>query len=229
MNFYMVVEGEVGEKQVYGNWIPYVNPALRCALTINDVTEDSFYIISGGGYPNLLEVIDSAVEDMSILVRQGTAIFDRLVIAVDSEEESHNLKYKEIDSIVLDSLARLRLSHLDYKIIVQHFCLETWALGNKRLVTNNIKQVELGELINHHNVAKYDPELLTPKDPESMNRAQTATKYLKLLLNNKNKSLTYNKGNPGALLHMKYFEQIKQRADDTGHIPSFKSFIDAFQ
>jgi hypothetical protein len=48
------------------------------------------------------------------------------------------------------------------------------------------------------------------------------------MLNEKYRNLTYSKSNPGALLHVKYFEQIKNRLKDTGHIASFGAFLQAF-
>ena len=81
MNIYLVVEGHVGEKKVYGFWVPLMNPALSVTNNIDLVTEDCLYIISGGGYPNYFEVMGDAIEDVAT-----SSLFDRLVIAIDSED-----------------------------------------------------------------------------------------------------------------------------------------------
>ena len=127
MNIYLVVEGRVGEKLVYGYWVPLVNQSLKVVDSIEDVTEDCLYIISGGGYPNYFEVISAAIEDVT-----SGGLFNRLVIAIDSEEMTYEDKRTEIQSFV-----DVHNIQFDCRIVIQHFCLETWALGNRVIITRN--------------------------------------------------------------------------------------------
>jgi hypothetical protein len=73
-----------------------------------------------------------------------------------------------------------------------------------------------------------DPELLPDLPVKHFNRAQFADVYLRKLLNNKHRNLTYSKSNPTALIHNKYFDQLNKRLNETGHIGSFEAVITAF-
>ncbi|MCX7171302.1 MAG: hypothetical protein NTY41_13720 [Proteobacteria bacterium] len=227
MNFYVVVEGEVGEKLVYKEWIPYVAPHLSFAPTIRGVTTDNYFIVSGGGYPNLFEIIEDGIDDVISLRQGGVPLFDRLVVVVDSEDFSREDRLTEINSAISHGLSA-RAATIDYKIIIQHFCLEAWALGNKKIVSKNVRDPSLKMFLETHNVFSQDPELLPAFPARGLNRAQAATVYLRLLLNNKFRRLTYTKNNPDALLNQKYFDQLRIRQSSSGHIDSFSTFIEAF-
>jgi len=177
-----------------------------------------FIIYSGGGYPNYLEVIEAGVDDVS-----SNEHIDRLVIAVDSEELSYDENRLEIDEFI-KSLGKC----LDYKIIVQHFCLETWALGNQAIVSRGPKDMQLRKYREYFDVLNNDPELLPEYPEDKLSRAQFAERYLGKLLNEKYRNLSYRKSNPGTLLHKKYYERLKMRLEKTGHIPSFNDFLCAF-
>ena len=217
MNVYLIVEGN-GEKKVYAHWVRQVNPSLSIVNSLDEVQHNNLIIISGGGYPNYLEVIKAGVEDVS-----ATKQLDRLVISVDSEEMTFHEKWQEIDGVV-KALGK----KLNYKIIIQHFCLETWALGNKVIVSRNPKNTKIQELRMHFDVLNNDPELLPDYPEDNRNRSQFAEYYLRKLLNEKYRNLSYTKNNPKALLHKKYFHQVKKRWETTRHIKSFKFFLDAF-
>ena len=122
-----------------------------------------------------------------------------------------------------------KICNAEIKIIIQHFCFETWALGNKRLGPRNPKNEILRKYKAHFNVLSDDPELLPSYPPESLNRSQFAVRYLRRMLNDKFRNLTYTKNNPKALLHNSYFTEVKRRFEQTGHIASFSTFLDAFR
>jgi hypothetical protein len=219
MNLLVVVEGEVGEKRVYEKWIPLVNPRLTLVNHSSEISNNNFEIIAGYGYPNYFKVIEDAVEDVNNFNN-----IDRLVIAIDSEEMSFKEKYDEVFDFLKDKPC-LATIH----IIIQHFCLETWALGNKRIGPRNPKGAELRFYKNFYNVLRDDPELLPGYPPEELTRVKFAEKYLRAMLNDKHKNLTYSKRNPKALLHNSYFYEINNRLKTTGHIDSFSTFLRAFE
>ena len=218
MNVHVVIEGDVGEKQVYQHWVPLVNSNLNYVEHISEIQDNHFTIVAGVGYPYYYEVIDAAVEDIN-----SHGSIDRLVVAVDSEEMEFDEKYDEIN-------AHVSRSHCiaEIRIVVQHFCLETWALGNKIIVRQNAQDSKLREYRRFYNVRNKDPELLPAYPPEELNRAQFAEKYLRRALQDKWRNLTYTKSNPNALLHFRYFQRVKERLDQTGHLPSFGAFLTAF-
>lgn len=227
MNIYIVVEGAVGEKKVYTEWIPLVNSTLSHAPTLNEVAENNFYIAIGGGYPNIFEVIEDGIEDVTTIYKNNYRLFDRFVVVIDSEENTLADKKNEITDFIDPILLQKNIT-FDYKVIVQHFCLEAWALGNKKITSNNIRIPELIKYKSIFDVATNDPEHLPPLPEQELNRAQFALKYLTILLNNKHRNHSYSKNNPDALLNKKYFEQVKKRYQETAHIGSFDAFLTAF-
>lgn len=218
MDFYVVVEGAATEREVYRSWIPLVNQNVTYVSHPSYLDGDKFTIISGNGYPFYKRVIQKAIED---IVDMGREV--RLVVCVDSEEMEMNEKFAEIQSII----SEMNTPNLDYRIVVQHFCFEAWALGNRKLRGANTP--DLIALKRLYDVAKLDPEGLPRNAEKQLNRSQHASYYLAKLLNNKNKSITYSKSAPDVVANPKYFEQVKNRFRDTQHIPSFELFLDAFQ
>lgn len=218
MNIYLVVEGAVSEKMIYTKWIPLLNSSLEIVTNIDDVVDNNVFIISGCGYPSYFDIIKNAIDDINT-----NNNFDRLVIAVDSEDMSYDEKKNEIVEFV-----ELNNINIDYKIVVQHFCIEAWALGNTSIVQRNSQCEYVKQYRRIHDVLVSDPEELPALDDEDMNRAQFAEKYLRKLLNSRFKNLTYSKRNPSVLLHHKYYERVKGRFDGTGQIQSFNDFLCAF-
>jgi hypothetical protein len=218
VNIYLVVEGPVGEKQVYAHWVPLVNPQLCLVSDLSSVTNDTFIIYSGGGYPNYFDVIEAAVQDV-----QANSQFDRLVVAVDSEEMSQSEKWTEIDDFI-QGLG----TNINYRIVVQHFCLETWALGNRSIVSRKPKDPKVREYRQHYDVLVRDPELMPGYLVDGLNRSQLAERYLRRLLIDRYRNLTYTKSNPSILLNDKYFERVKSRHVQTNHIKSLNDFLSAF-
>jgi hypothetical protein len=217
MKLYVVVEGKV-EKDVYREWIPFVNPELRYVERIEEVVDNCFYLITGGGYPGYFEVIDDAIADVN-----ENRIFDRLIISIDSEDTPCEAKYAEILGHVTGKKIFAEL-----KIIIQHFCIETWGLANRKIIRPHPQIEKLREYVRFFPVRVQDPELLPPYYKEGFNRSQFAEKYLRLALNDKFKNLTYTKRAPEVLLHPKYFAQVKNRFLETHHIAGFERFLTAF-
>jgi|SRR3989339_137747 len=218
MNVHVVVEGVVSEKKIYRAWIPFLNPNLSYVDHISLMTNDNFSIVSGGGFPNYFSTIEAAIEDVN-----SYSNIDKLVIAVDSEDFTYSEKKNEITSF---------LSHLHctvgINIIIQHFCIETWALGNQKIMRPNPQSSELREYKKIFNVRLSDPECLPPHKKEELNRAQFAERYLRYALNDKYRNLSYSKSNPEIMLHSKYFKSLCMRYEKTEHIKSFNDFLLAF-
>lgn len=216
MNYYIVVEGNKTENKIYPKWINILNPNLIQIYNICNFDKDNYYLITGGGYPNYFNIIKNSITDF-----KKSSDIDKLVIAVDSEDFSYSDKYKQIENLL-----KADLSEDEYEIIIQHFCIETWALGNKVIYSKNAQSIELRELQRHHNISTNDPELLVGL--EDNNRAQTAYKYLRLLIKEKNYKLSYTKRNPKVITDKKYFQRIIDRYNEGEHIQSFKTFYTIF-
>lgn len=220
MRYYVVVEGRSTEKEVYKKWIPHVNPTLTHALTLQDFFDNTFFIISGGGYPNYLKVVEDSVFD--VMSTNGPV---RLVICVDSEDMTLIDKQRELIDIVEEARGGV---YIDYVIVVQHFCFEAWALGNEKIGPRHPKDELLKRFKSIHNVLVSDPELLPSLPSDRLNRSQFAAKYLGLLFRDKNKGISYSKSNPTYVAHPTFCEQLQKRLTATGHIGSFRDFLRAF-
>jgi hypothetical protein len=218
VNIYVVVEGEATEREVYRCWIPYANPTLVYVDHIGQVTGNNFLIIAGFGYPQYFDVVDAAIADVN-----ENRQFDRLVIAVDSEEISLEERYTEIYDHVSGMPCRVEI-----RIVIQHFCLETWALGNRSIMSPSSQGLRLRQYKRFFDVSRSDPELMPGYPAEELNRSQFALRYLVCALQERYRNLTYIKSRPKALLNPKYFEKVRRRLMTTGHIHSFQAFLDAF-
>jgi hypothetical protein len=216
VNIYIVTEGKT-EKIVFKHWIPMVNPSLSYIENLDELSINNFYIVSGKGYPYYFEIIEDAIDDVNQLQ------FDRLVLSMDSEEMSKQEKYDEVNEFILQ-----KRCNSDIKIVVQHFCFEAWALGNRRLLRQNPSLPKLIDYKRFFNIKLNDPELLPAKHDEELNRSQLAEKYLCLAFNDRFRNLTYMKSNPQYIAHRTYLTQIRSRLTDTGHVASFGDFLEAF-
>lgn len=218
MNYYVVVEGELGAKRVYEHWIPFVNGTISPVFTIQDVSNNNAYVVSGGGIPFIENIISAAVVDVN-----NNCNFDKLVVAVDSEDISYTERRQDILALPCLQTCRTPVS-----VIIHHFCFETWALGNKRAGPRNPRSETLRRYKSVYDVFLNDPELL-PRHPNGTgNRAHFAFSYLKAMLTDKYRNVSYTKNNPQFIMHQKYFSQLRIRLQTTGHIPSLNDFIAAF-
>ena len=215
MNVYIVVEG-VAEKKIFPSWINIIKPELSQVFTLPDITDNNFYLISGNGFPNYFEYIKNAIETIN-----STQVFDKLIISVDSEDLSKQDKYDEVSSFL-----KSHPCSAEVRIIVQHFCLETWLLGDKKVGPRNPRNDELKLYKNYYDVFTNDPELLPDYPLKNLNRAQFAFLYLKRML--KDKRLNYSKGATKSVCHPKYLKELINRNSTTSHIESFSGMLDAF-
>ena len=219
MNIHMVIEGEKAMEQVYRTWIPVVNSQLIYVSHITKTIENNYSIVKGFGYPSYFDVIEGAIDDINTL---GNLI-DRLVIVVDSEEMSYTDKQLEIRQFLSNHVCNARIF-----IVIQHFCFEAWALGNKKAFPKTIRSAEMLEYKKRFNVLSDDPELLPDFPKYRFNRSQFAYSYLQRMLREKHHHLCYNKAKSDVVAHSKYLKQLIERNKTTHHIRSIQSFIDAF-
>lgn len=220
MNIYVVVEGKT-EGKVYRRWIPYVNPGITYAgASVFDMVANNFAITSGGGYPLYLDLVRDAIRDVN-----NWPGVDRLVIAADSEDMSRAEKRAELARFLRDDCPSCRVCIF---VVVQHFCIETWALGNRRAGPRNPTTTKLRTYKEVFCVYENDPEQLPPYPPKYRIRAQFAVSYLRAMLNDRNPRLSYSKSRPSALYDRGYFNELRSRFEDVGHIASFGSFLRAF-
>jgi len=219
MNVYIVVEGEKATSKLYRRWIPFVNPSLHPIDYLRDLSQNNFFIFAGHGQPGYWDRVSRAVEDVNTLSN-----IDRLVISLDSEDMEHTEKLLEAEERVNTMECRI-----DVKYIVQHFCLETWLLGNRTLFRKKPQLIELTEYIKKFDVRNQDPEFLPAHEELELNRAQFAYRLLRAGIRDiHDVRKYYSKSNPGIALEESFFSQVKNRCINIGHIQGFHKFIEAF-
>ena len=212
MNLYMLVEGRRTEKMVYRKWITHLFPNLREANTIEDVSTDNFFIISGNGYPSYVRRINAALQDM-----RNSGKFDHLIVCVDAEDVSLQVRLKEIDTIVSGGPIPKA-----YFVIVHDCCIETWFLGNSKMMRRNPETQRLRQWKDFFDVSENDPELL-PCHAAYSSRAQFHHDYLQDMF--RERDLSYSKNHPGPVLDRTYFQAIVERSSRTGHLFSFRRLL----
>lgn len=219
MNVYVIAEGEKATGKVYRKWIPLVNAQLQNISYPHEFYKNNFLIYSGLGQPEFWGRVSSAVEDVN-----NNRNIDRLVVAFDSEDMGYEDKLGEAKDYINNLNCKAEV-----KFIVQHFCMETWFLGNKDVFRKKTQDPDLRDYYLKFNIRDEDPEDLPAYRNKSMNRAQFAYRYLRAGINDTHGNVKcYNKSNPGIVLEEQYFNKVKQRHLNFDHIKGFKGFLDAF-
>ncbi len=219
MNIYVIVEGEKATKKIYKTWIPCINKSLSHVDYIHNIQKHNFFILAGYGQPEMMARIEKAVGDVNKITQ-----FDRLVIAIDSEDVEPREKKIEVSARV-DRIG----SRVEVKYVIQHFCLETWLLGNKATFRKKTRDPELIKYMALFDVRTNDPALLPNDTKQSWNRSQFAFQYLRAGIRDiYDGRKSYTKRNPGPAATVNYFDLVKKRCLDEKHILSFHGFLDAF-
>lgn len=219
MNIYVVIEGEKAAKKIYQKWISLVNKELSSVDYLQDLRKNNYFIFSGQGQPLYWERVDRAVEDVNKI-----SGIDRLVISLDSEDDTYEEKLSQAKSRV-EKVGCV----VDVKYIIQHFCLETWLLGNNNIFHKKTKNNTLKDYYQRFDILGNDPENLPSYKAKSMNRAQFAYSYLRIgIMEKYYGEKFYSKHNAGIALEETYFNRVKYRCVKVNHIKSFHDFLDAF-
>lgn len=202
MNVYFLVEGKT-ERKVYPKWLSSLVPDLKRVDNPVDVDLNNYYLISGGGYPSLLNnhLIDS-VADVNNVGR-----FDLLVLVIDTDDQSTDEKIAEVKQFVKDNNIKLEACRL--VIVPQVICMETWFLGNNKIYPRVSPTAECSSFANHYNISKYDPELMKKPSSHIGSNADFHYEYLKVIL--KSKNIRYSKNHPQEVHEAHYINELKNR------------------
>lgn len=219
MNIYVIVEGEKATKKIYQHWIAYTNSRLTPVDDLRNFKEENYFIFAGHGQSEFPDKVKKAIEDVN-----NISVIDRLVVGIDSEDKDYDEKLAEVRGWVNQQKCRVEVRY-----IIQHFCLETWFLGNKTLFRKAPQDAELLRYINLFDIRAADPECLPANSQEGLNRAKFAYRYLRAGIRDVHSNRKcYSKSNPGIVLESGFFSQVKERYVKLDHIRSFKGFLEAF-
>ncbi|MDB9315843.1 hypothetical protein PN462_22215 [Spirulina sp. CS-785/01] len=126
MNLYFLVEGRSTETKLYPRWLQYLVPELTQVDNHDDVQKNNYYLVSGQGYPAILNYLSTAVEDIT-----EVGVYNYLVICVDADEDSVKERKEEIRTFIEEQ--NFELGSTKVKIIIQNRCIESWLLGNRKI------------------------------------------------------------------------------------------------
>lgn len=217
MNLYFVLEGERTEVVLYPKWIGYLKPELVQVDFEKDVVDNNFYIFSGGGIPSIYNHTVNAIKNIN-----DNPVFDKLIVCLDGEEIGVSARIAEIREYINKSGVKLN-SKCKIEFVIQNVCIESWFLGNRKIVKRIPENIRLRELIDYYNVVEYDPELMDKKEGYR-NRAHFHLHYFKEILREHN--LSYSKSRPKIVLEKSFLNELISRTNETNHLPSLKNLFD---
>jgi len=185
MNLYFLVEGKT-EQKVYPSWISYLLPNLSRIFSPDQATNNNYYLISGGGFPSLLDNhLKASIEDVN-----NFGMYDFLIICLDSDDVlpekiiimvNNFIKHNEI------------IPSCKLQVLVQRKCMETWFMGNRTVYPRN-PSADFLQFSNFYNVSINDPEIM----PKPHDFVESCSIYHYVYLKNmlSEKRIRYSKKNP---------------------------------
>jgi len=249
MNLMFLVEGGKTESELYPKWLKYTFPQLRFVIKPEDITKNCCRMVSSGGYPPPGGLIKDLIEDIK---KFGN--IDHFFICFDSEKYTYQERFDEVKTKLDQAKIDVGIDNsikTKFHIIIQHCCIETWALGNAQLPTEYTRihnSLKLQDFKNFYNVLIDDPELMSccPSKEEKLiycckrsitkqispkyyfrTRAKFHESYLKEYL--KEYDIRYVKNDPKCIAEKAYFNALKERCMNTAHLASLKVFLEILE
>lgn len=218
MNLYFLLEGRRTEPKVYPAWLRTLLPQFTQVETASEAVTNNFYVISGQGFPRLLDVtLPNAVEEIN-----DCGNFDHLVIVVDSDDATVSERTIEVQEYICEHADEL--GDCQVKIVVQQCCIESWFLGNRTVFTRTPQDATLRQYIEHFSVHENDPALMEKVELFRASKAEFHYKYLKLMLGERN--VTYSKKSPGEVKETYYLQALIERVNlFDAHLLTFQDFL----
>jgi hypothetical protein len=217
VNLYLIVEGRRTEPRLYRAWLPHLYPGISEVRRVEDIAGCHFFLVPGMGYPSLLHRIQAACRDCQ------RWSFDHLLICADAESCEAEVHRREIEGTVLASRCTIPCT-----IIVADCCIETWLLGNAKVIRRHPTTEALRDWLAWYDVRQLDPERM-PSHPQHRTRAVTHKECLKGVF--RERGLNYSEKHPGEAASPGYLEQLvargrTSRAQGAPHLASFMSLVD---
>ena len=223
MNAYIIVEGKSTEPVVYRRWLSYLAPSIKEVDNAWDATDNNYYLFSGEGIPSIFSHIANAVLDINAINNEGNIHYDFLLVCLDEEESSK----VEIISLIQSYMnaAHAVIGDFQMHVFIQKVCIETWFLGNRRVIKQNPQSIEYRDFLAYYDVQKDDPELMGQYDKDKYStKAKFHLKYLKTAFSERN--MKYSKSRPDEVCKKTYLDELISRYKDTNDISSFGNWYE---
>ena len=194
-------------------------PSLTRFSNPAETNTDGYFLISGGGYPHLLDKhLPNSAEDV---VAAGD--YDYFVLGLDADEVSVDYRMGEVkDRIAAGSLS---FGNCSVRVVVQNRCVETWLLGNRKVFTRNPTQGKLLDFTRYYSVFYDDPEKMGKPSQFRESHAVFHYQYIKAMLAQRN--MRYSKKNPGHVVLAPYLESLQERLSQTPeHLATLRTFLE---
>jgi hypothetical protein len=218
MNVYFLVEGKRTERKVYPAWLGHLLPELRRVERLRDAVENNYYLISAEGYPSILqEHLPNALNDVNNVDR-----YTHLVVCLDAEELAVAERRRE----VFDCVTRFRggLARAELSVIVQNRCIETWFLGNRKVVSRTPQSEVLRRYLAFFDIRKEDPEQMGVFKG-FVSHASFHGKFLEEVF--AERGIRYSKTRPGHVMDAAYLDELLYRVrGQPRDLPTFQQFLE---
>lgn len=220
MSAYILVEGRRTEPKIYPSWLRFFKPEYSRVSAPSEVNENKYFLVSGYGYPNIINQIESSLEDIF-----ENPDIENLIIIVDREEEEEEDLRNFIFEKVNEAREKIGIDDIQVQLIIQVRSIETWLLGNKAIFKRNPTDIKLGEYLNYYRVDNMNPELMGKHTFNT--HAQFHSDYLKRIFNERN--IKYSKKNPGDARKEFYFNELVHRTEaNSEDLKSFQDMLEVF-
>ncbi len=217
MNLYFLVEGKT-ERKVYPKWLAHLAPQLERVNFPCEATDNNYYLISGGGFPSIL---DNHLKD-SVSDINTSGNFDYLFLLIDTDDVSAAEKTEEVEEFVRNN--DIIFNDCEFIILPQVVCMETWFLGNPRIYSKNSSSAECSTFSKHYDVARNDPEKMRQPQDSCGSIGDYHFQYLKSMLRGKN--IRYSKKNPQEVTKPYYIDALCNRIElDQNCLSSMRNFF----
>jgi len=217
VNLYFLVEGTT-ERKIYPKWLEILLPNFTRILSPNEANNFNYFLISGGGFPLLLDkgLPNSAAD----IIDAGN--YSYFFIVLDADESTIDERRLEVQ--VKFEVFDIQLGPCQTDIIVQNRCVETWLLGNRRVFQRQPQSIDLRNCIHFFDVYQNDPELMYKPDKFVESVGWYHKKYLKLILSERN--ISYSEKYPRDTAEPYYLQALQDRVRQTPtHLQSLQYFF----
>lgn len=222
MNYYFLLEDEKSFMKILPKWFEYIGFKCTRVADIKDVKQNNYILQSGKGVTRL---ITKVLFDTIDTIMDNPGKIDKLVILVDTENESEEFRKQQIFAKIQETYD---MKELDFEIavFVCNHCFESWLLGAEGLYPQREVDAESDfyPYYNHYNIEENDPELMIVPIDCNETVAKYHFHYLCELF--RYRRIRYSKSKPDAVATQDYFCSMCNRIEHTEHIQSFARFVD---
>ena len=230
MNLYFLVEGNT-ESEFYPKFVDhYFQGKLKRVQDFDHAISNNYHLVGSGGHPYIytgpkFPDPNAAALKNAILDVNTNPVYDYLILCLDADETTIEDRIVEFNNYIkkFKNEGVVLNSYCEFKLIIQNRCIETWFLGNKKMLKSNPNSEPLISYVKYFNVKTDDPELMGNYS-EDYTHQDFHLQYLRAML--REKRLQYKKELPLTVASESYIEQLEKRVAEKGkHLTTLADFF----